>query len=109
MELTENQKRFARIIKEIGLWHIWYKERKERMHYRKDHSLPVTHFIPDRKNFSNVVTSSFVFRETSNPMLWSKIYDYAYSDSITNEELVKNEVIYKKFKRHINKLINNLC
>lgn len=70
MELTENQKRFVRILKEIGLWNTW---RKERMKYISRYNITNEPFIPSYVFFSNSIKTSFDFAMTENPRLWISI------------------------------------
>lgn len=103
MALNKNQKYFVRVLKEIGVWHIWCIERKKRLHYRKIHNIPFKHFIPDNNCFSAVINSSFVWVETGYPKLWRELHDY--SGDVKNEQLALDEFRIRGLKRIIKQII----
>ena len=98
--LDYNQKSFKRILKEIGLWNTW---RKERMKYISRYNITNEQFIPSCIYFSNSIRTSFYFAKTENPILWNSICFPLFS----NNRVIKEVWQLKQLKTEVRNNTHN--
>ena len=95
-ELTENQKAFKRLLKEIGIYHLWVKNRKEYLHFIKKNVEPSQiisfnlSFYGNFMMFSNAIRYSFDWLSTGIPNLWADLAhtsnNYGSNQDILNDK-----------------------
>ena len=98
----EEIKGFKRVLKELGIYKSWLKERHETVLFNKLHSgygKPIFGFRKDLF-FRTIILDSFWWDTTDNPFLWSAIYEADYSNYKISE-LLKDEKKIKKIKEFI--------
>jgi len=93
--LDYNQKSFKRILKEIGLWDVW---RKERMKYISRYNITTEPFIPKYFFFSNSIKASFDIVRTENPRLWASI---CFSQFSSNDRVIKEAWQLERLKTEV--------
>ena len=100
MASDANKKAFIRILKEIGLYNEWIRERKK---FLGIHSDIIQNFEMDeciKDSFKDSLIFSFYFGESSYPEMWKTLYD-SFAPSTTNYSLINNENLMDVLKSYI--------
>lgn len=94
-------KYFIRILKDIGLYHVWIKERKKYIFNTKRHLFPNL-----RKTFAEIICDSFYWENTSNEMLWHNLYYSGVSYNFCHR-IVNDDKCIEKLKKTIDDSLFN--
>jgi len=96
----DNKKAFIRILKEIGLYNEWIRERKRFLGIHSDiiQNLKMDECIKD--SFKDSLILSFYFGDSSYPEMWKTLYD-SFAPSTTNYSLINNENLMGVLKSYI--------
>ena len=94
---NEQIKYFKRVLKEIGIYTIWIKERKKSTHGISEDEL--INFNP-YLSFASMIDNSFWWDETKHPCLWNKIY-CAIPSQQTLSVLAKDQQGLKDIRKQI--------
>lgn len=100
--MTNEQIRcFKRVLKELGIYTIWIKERKKSTHVVNEDEL--INFNP-YQTFASIIDDSFWWDETTHPCLWDRLY-VAKPSKKTIDELAKDQQGLKDIKEQIKDLL----
>jgi len=92
---------FKRLLKELGIYGLWLKNRKNFASKNPSESQNLLSNEPMR--FSWYIGKSFYWLDTDNEFLWVELY---FADQISTPlEILKNQDILNKLKKLINELI----
>ena len=108
MEIYSNEivKKFKRLLKDIGVYSVWLKERKKYLatEYRKitnDNIFRPVKSFPN--NVGEIINLSFIWSDTNNRMMWIELFRKTHYKSIDNclsEQITDDlKLIVSKIKR----------
>ena len=86
---TREKKAVKRLLKELGLFHIWIKNRKSCV--RGNFNLQLFWQLPN--NFALFIDESFTWSATKEEWLWEKLYNNTYCDNTPSEILRHNYMV----------------
>jgi hypothetical protein len=91
---TKEKKAVKRLLKELGLFHIWIKNRKS---YDRG-NFNLRHFwqLPD--NFARFIDESFTWSATKEEWLWEELYDNSYCQDYTPSEILHHNYMVEELK-----------
>jgi len=94
MELSESQRKFKRVLKEIGVWSEWKRERiksrnKHGFYGAKANSIPTNIF------FDSALRTSFLFAKTEMPNMWIEL---SLCNHFSNDVTLKSDTLLKRMK-----------
>ena len=103
--LTSNQKKFIRILKELGIYKRWLDNKRD--YDRRCMEIvkyPVK--LPDSSYFSFMIVGSFMWWETKEWHMWNRLHDKTALrfplGSLTHDEILNSDTILKGLKQIVN-------
>ena len=91
---TREKKAVKRLLKELGLFHIWIKNRKS--YGRGNFNLQLFWQLPD--NFARFIDESFTWSATKEEWLWEELYDNSYCQDYTPSEILRHNYMVEELK-----------
>lgn len=117
--LTSNQKKFIRILKELGIYKRWLDNKRDYdsicMNFLKRNSKPpiIPQKLPDSPYFSFMIARSFIWERTKERNMWDRLHGktategnspYVFSSGfslnlLTHDEILDSDTIMKDLKQ----------
>lgn len=113
--LTSNQKKFIRILKELGIYKRWLNNKRDYdrmcMEILKHPIIPQK--LPDNPYFSFMIARSFIWEQTNDRNMWYRLHGktategnspYVFASGfslnlLTHDEILDSDTIMKDLKQ----------
>jgi len=95
-------KQTKRLLKELGIYYEFIRERKKFLSNRFIHKDSIyAKFFPNTYALRILLYVSFSWSDTKNPLLWTELYEKLNCYSLSNKNILNNNKIIKELRKII--------
>ncbi len=99
-----NLKRIKRLLKELGIYSEFIRERRKyilrfNMSFGQDDSKVLSTVFLDANTLCSLIFISFTWSNTKNPLLWETLYRKLEECGMSNKEILNSNDAMKELKK----------